>query len=188
MIADFEIRNHGKAPAFLTLIQIVLFLSFESPADAPFGGDFESEIEIPRFPEVGDLDEFIAARGRAPMRNMNAVSEEPPADAIAIRRAFDAVRFDRPITLPSGEPTERYFASINPLHGGDPQISIESLAHVFLIGRVTFDGPTIENETLTFCFRANRFGGFESFGRAPYNERKRASAEQRNDNHGAPAP
>jgi hypothetical protein len=179
LTVDFKIRNYGKAPAFLKSIKVALFLS--DPADnAQDSESIKSQIEIVRFPAESELDNFITARSKAPSRDMNAPRREKSLAGGIVLPIFPAtVGFDVPIILPSDIATETYFATMEPLHrtSNDVVLPIEALAALYLVGRIVYDGPTsTESEMITFCYRALRFGTFESHKVGPYNERRKANA------------
>jgi hypothetical protein len=185
LTAEFFIANHGKAPALLVTVQACLFLGYEQDVVA---GEPKPPLSVLKFPAAHELKFFRLRLCEWPLVNTNMAERYQQLLDLGAQpgpKIWEQLRFDTARTVGNENVTEVYMWRESPLATESKgEVPADAAYDIFLLGNIIYFGPTIDAETINFCYRANRFGGFEMYGGVPYNERKKTPHKKENPDHG----
>jgi hypothetical protein len=174
LIAEFQIANYGKAPAFVKRITVRHFR----------GPDHHNGYPSPilpegvfHFPEKEMVASFIGYHGKPALQELKSSSNnttiQPEAPQV---RAFSPVPSDYSFVVSGGDHSEVFCAlGHTKLTAFVTGIPIIETTESYLLGFIYYEFPGNQSELMRFCYKANSRGGFDLYrDYAPYNETKNA--------------
>lgn len=161
------ITNYGGAPAVIMKAEGVFFFNPGAYREKAFEQRFGKLREFMRkFPEASELSSFINKAGKQPEQIRTYTFDSIPI--------FEPVPHGNGIVVKPDSSHTFYFRADSEIDGPrDDGMSLEQIAYMYLIGRITYTSPNEDIECLVFTFEAKALGQFASVGGKPYNDRRR---------------
>jgi hypothetical protein len=178
LIAEFEIANYGKAPAFIKRIVVCHFRGPHHHNGFPSSVFPEGVL---RFPEKDDLAAFLNRNGKVTLREIKIFSDGALVGTEnKNRRAFLNVS-NHNFIISGGGRSETFCAwGQAPLTTFVKGIPIFQTTESYFIGSIYYEFPGNQAELMRFCYKSNGRGGFDLYrDYAPYNETKNAKTSQK---------